>query len=140
MGTNELKIINDIPLYSSYLCRDYFKKSGLQSDIFYSTNEYYKLSEFIQKEIQVLLSDKSYSMIKNLKMHPKIKFSKDCVRLLTSGYYFKKREAITFNLDTELISFCGWASGCNRIPFVKGFIKWCDYMQKNERRDKIKWT
>ena len=26
--------------------------------------------------------------------------------------------------------FCGWASGCNRIPFIKGFVKWCDYLVK----------
>jgi len=83
---------------SSDLCRQYFKEQGLQLDNFYPTSEYYKLSEFIQEEIYHLLADKSYSMIGKLRMHPKINFGKDNIWLLTDGYYFNKREAITFDL------------------------------------------
>lgn len=115
---------------SSELCRQYFKEQKLQLDNFYQSSDYYKLSEYIQEEINLLLADKSYSMIRNLKMLKGIKFDKDTVCLLTKAYYFRKREAITFDLNTKFIGFCGWASGCNRIPFIKGFIRWCDFMDK----------
>lgn len=114
---------------SSDLCRQYFKEQGLQLDNFYPTSYYYKLSEFIQDEMYPLLADKTYHMIEQLRMHPKIKFDKDDVYLLTDGSYFNKREAITFDLYTKFIGFCGWASGCNRIPFIKGFVKWVDWVK-----------
>jgi hypothetical protein len=79
---------------------------------------------------KALLADKSYDMVGKLRMHPNIKFDKDNVYLLTDGSYFDKREAISFNLNSKFIGFCGWASGCNRIPFIKGFVKWCDYLVK----------
>ncbi|KKL58850.1 hypothetical protein LCGC14_2221220, partial [marine sediment metagenome] len=60
--------------------------------------DYVKLREFVNKEIYILLVDKSYSMIKRLRMHRKIKFNKDGVCLFTDGFYFDKREAITFKI------------------------------------------
>jgi len=118
---------------SSDLCRQYFKDKGLQLDNFYPPSEYYKLSELIQKEIYPLLADKTYSMIGKLRIHPKIEFDKDYVYLFADGYYFNKREAITFDLRNKSIWFCGWASGCNRIPFIKGFVKWCDYLKETNK-------
>ena len=114
---------------SANLARKYFKDIGLQLDDFYPKSTYYKLSEFIQDEIYILLADKSYSMIGKLRMSSNMKFNKDGINLLTDGFYFEKREAITFNFRTNFIGFCGWASGCNKIPYIKGFIKWCDYMK-----------
>ena len=96
--------------------------------------DYYKLSELMQEEIYRLLADKTYSMINKLSMHSKIRLEKDYVHLFVNGFYFNKREAITFDLRNKFIGFNGWASGCNRIPFIKGFIKWCDYMVEKKSR------
>jgi len=124
---------------SSELCRKYFKEQGLQLDNFYPKSDYYRLAEFIDEEIVPLLADKSYSMIKRLRTHREIKFNKDGVYLFANGYYFDKREAITFNLRTKFIGFCGWASGCNKTPFIRGFIKWCDYLNSQSiRRDELR--
>jgi len=117
---------------SSELARDYFKKCGLEvkelSDIMYE-----RLSEFITNEINILLQDKSYNMIPQLSMDKNIIFRKGGVFLYTKGLYFQKREAISF---TDRITFCNWASGCNRIPYIKGFIKWCDYLVSIKRGDR----
>ena len=117
---------------SSDMAREYFKQLGLEFKNI-KLSDYYKLSEFIQDEINPLLADKSYQMIDKLRMKDKIKKDKWGFYLLTSGYYFNEREAISFynpeaNDYTINIGFCGWASGCNRIPYIKGFIKWCDWM------------
>lgn len=112
---------------SSELARTYFDECGLKmSDVNLDNVE--KLKEFITKEMLPLLADEGYHMVKRLRMNKKIKIDKDGVHLYTDGSYFNKRQAIDFWF-AEKIRFCGWASGCNRIPFIKGFIKWCDYMR-----------
>lgn len=118
---------------SSELARCYFKELGLQLENFYPKSYYEKLSEMIQEEMYPLLADKTYQMVRNLRMHSKIKYDKDDVYLLTDGSYFSKREAITFDLYKRFIGFCGWASGCNRIPYIKGFIKWCDWIKELQK-------
>ena len=113
---------------SSELARKYFDGCGLvikYIPIFY----YDKLSEFITAEINILLADESYHMVHRLTMNKKIKIDKEGVHLFTDGSYFDKRQAIDFWFK-EKIRFCGWASGCNRIPYIKGFVKWCDYLKK----------
>lgn len=115
---------------SSEMCREYFKQLGLTLENQFPKSYYEKLSELIQYEIDILLADETYQMVKQLCMHKKIIYNKDCVELLTNGSYFKKREAITFDYYDKFIGFCGWASGCNRIPYIKGFIKWCDWVKK----------
>ena len=87
-----------------------------------------KLRDFINKEIYILLADDSYSMVKDLHVKKKIKKYKFGIKLFVDGSYFKNREAISFYKD-RVIGFCGWASGCNRIPFIKGFVEWCDWMK-----------
>ena len=116
---------------SAELSRQYFSLIGLRIESV-KLKQCEVLSDYIQKEIYVLLADESYSMIKDLKMHKKIQVNEHGIFLFTDGYYFKKRQAISFEFskDSEhkFIGFCGWAAGCNRIPYVKGFIKWCDYL------------
>ena len=50
------------------------------------------------------------------------------------SYYFKDREAISFNRDM-FVGFCGWASDKNRTPFHNAFEKWVTYTNnlKNDR-------
>jgi hypothetical protein len=111
---------------SSELSRKYFEFVGLKmSDV--NLDNCYKLSEFITNEMLPLLADKSYHMVERLRMCPKIKKDKEGIHLFTSGSYFSKRQAIEFWFEDKII-FCSWASGCNRIPYIKGFIKWCDWM------------
>lgn len=43
--------------------------------------------------------------------------------LFVSGFYFKGREAISFNPD-GFIGFAGWADGCNVQPFLRAFRRW----------------
>jgi hypothetical protein len=116
---------------SSVLAREYFKELGLNYSKI-KESDLYKLREFILDSMYPLLADKTYSMIKELTMDRRIKskFKKDLLiesELYANGSYFTRREAITFNED-GFIGFCGWASGCNRIPFINGFIAWCNYL------------
>jgi hypothetical protein len=113
---------------SSDLARKYFDNRNIQRENI-NLKQYQELTKFIQKEIDLLLVDTSYKMIPRLKMINKIKQSKDSVNLCVKGSYFNKREAITFFTKGGII-FCPWASGCNRIPFINGFVKWCDWMEK----------
>ncbi len=120
---------------SSGMAREYFTKKGLSFEDLGDT-DMWKLQDFINHECKVLLADKSYSMIKDLKVS-RVKQDKYGWHLITSGSYFKLREGISFwnpktNDDSITIGFCGWASGCNRIPFIVGFIKWCDWMANKE--------
>lgn len=94
-----------------------------------NSSSYDKLSQLIADEINILLADKSYQMIERLRMTPKIKQDKTGVYLYTDGAYFTKRDAVSFIFGGK-IKFCSWASGCNRIPYIKGFIKWCDWLKK----------
>lgn len=118
---------------SSEMAREYFKEKGIEfKDI--KLSDYHKLNEFITVEIHPLLADKSYHMVERLRMKEKINKDKWGVYLLTSGSYFSEREAISFynpeNNDRSIsVGLCGWASGCNRIPYIKGFVKWCDWMK-----------
>ena len=122
---------------SSELSRKYFESLGLRvQDIILSDCE--KLSRFIQDEMYVLLADKSYSMVTDLRMHKKIRVDECGIFLYTDGSYFSKRQAISIEFNKtdgfKFIGFCGWASGCNRIPFIKGFVKWCDWMKETQEK------
>ena len=122
---------------SSELARNYFKELNLDVAVI-TIPQAEKLSEFIQKEINILLADETYSMVRELRMHKKIKTDRfGGVYLLTDGSYFKQREAISFNYDKrdnyKFVGFCGWASGCNRIPYILGFIKLCDWMKEEKQ-------
>ncbi len=118
---------------SSDLAREYFKEQGLKFENLNIKN-IKKLRQLINIECFKLLNDKSYSIIEDLEVNVKIKKDKYGICLTTRGSYFNDREAISFwnpktNDKTLPIGFCGWASGCNRIPFIIGFIKWCDWLK-----------
>ncbi len=120
---------------ASQLARDYFKQKGVRFENL-GEEDYQKLREFVNKEIYILLANEDYSMIKDLRVNKKIKKDRYGFFLTAEGSYFDEREAISFynpktNDRSITIGFCGWADGCNRIPFIKGFIKWCDWVVKN---------
>ena len=130
---------------SNDLAREYFYALGLTLEDVNIKNVDI-LKNMMQKEISILLADETYSMIPNLQMNSKIINNKSGIFLYTDGYYFDKREAICFRyydgyphytekqkLEKE-IYFCNWASGCNRIPYIKGFIEWCDWMVKESKK------
>ena len=119
---------------SNELTRQYFKNNNLNLyDIWKS--DCLKLIEFIDIEITKLNSDKTYHMIPKLKMNKRITNSKTGYFLYCRGFYFKKRNAVSFELRNNFISFCGWAAGCNRIPFIKGFVLWCDWLKKQDTKN-----
>lgn len=121
------KILSESHIYDTVaLAKEYFDKSGLKSwDI--DLEQAKTLKNFINSKIYPLLLDKSYSMVKDLEVN-KIKIKKNIgIYLKCKGSYFADREAITLYKDGK-IGFCGWASGCNRIPFMEGFVQWCDWM------------
>jgi len=122
---------------SNKLAKEYYVAAGLSfADI--SANDYELLVEMVQKEIDILLADKSYQMIANLQIS-KIKTTKKYVSLRISGSYFGDREGITFFKDNAAsmevaeveapVTFCCSMSGCNRIPFITGFVKWVDTLK-----------
>ncbi len=124
-------------LDSNELAKEYYIEVGLSFKGI-SDTDYELLSEMIQKEIDILLADKSYQMIKSLRIS-KIKATKayvslrieGMVRILKAeGSYFKSREGITLHAEDELIvTFCCEMSGCNRIPFITGFVNWVDKLK-----------
>ena len=116
---------------SSDLARAYFKECGLKIEEV-TLIQCAELIEFITDEIKPLLADKSYQMVKDLRMNKRIKKDKYGIYLLTDGSYFKERQAVSFLLGNRRIIFCNWASGCNRIPYIKGFVKWCDYLKEQK--------
>ena len=89
-----------------------------------------RLRDLIQIEIDKLLSDPTYQMITKLKVKDKIKRNKDGIFLRISGSYFSDRQGISFNKKNGFIGFCAEMDGCNRIPFVVGFINWIDELRK----------
>ena len=132
--TNKLEIFKLAHLKEgNNLAREYFSQCGLSFEIL--TDEHLKkLIDFVDKEILELALDESYSLLKEYRMNQHIKKDKYGYFLTCKASYFDNREAISFynpknNDNTFLIGFCGWASGCNNTPIIKGFIKWCDYIK-----------
>ncbi len=121
---------------SSNWAREYFKESGIVfSNI--GIEDCKKLRFFINEICFKLCDDKNYSMIKDLEVKRRTRSDKWGIYLKADGSYFKNREAISFWTPDEKLNdldfpvgFCAWASGCNRIPFIQGFIKWCDWMKE----------
>lgn len=113
---------------SGDLARQYFKDSGINiKDL--ELYDFQGLAYFINKEIDILVNDPEYRMIPLLIVKDKIKRNKDGVFLRCSGSYFKDREAISFwHEKSEFIGFCGELNGCNRTPFIKGFIRWINFL------------
>jgi hypothetical protein len=112
---------------ASSLCRSYVGDDFLFSKMPISNFE--RLSALIQKEIDKLLADESYSMVGRLKVKDKIKKNKDGIFLRVSGSYFSDREGVSFNYKNNFVGFCDWADGCNRTPFILGFLNWVDELE-----------
>jgi len=111
--------------------RNYFESSNLNyQDI--EMNDIYKLIKALNKHICVS-NNEMLIMINEpiLKgKHRNIIFKNNQLvfaQLTVKGTYFKEREAITFDFD-GFIGFCGWADKYNEIPFIHGFLDWCNYM------------
>ena len=113
---------------SGDLARQYFKDSGIKlKDL--ELYDFQGLAYFINKEINILANDPEYRMIPSLIVKEKIKEDRHGVFLRCSGSYFNDREGISFWYDNkQFIGFCGELSGCNRTPFIKGFIKWINFL------------
>ena len=126
------EILNSAHLITSNdLARKYFDQFGID---FAGLNmsDFEKLKSLIQIEIDKLLADTEYQMITKLRVKDKIKKNKQGVFLRISGNYFTDREGISFNNRNPLfIGFCTEMSGCNRIPFITGFVKWVDFLYQN---------
>jgi len=114
------------------LARIYFRESGINFSNL-EMKAFEELQLLIQIEIDKLLDDTSYRMITELKVKPIIqrtRYSEHGIFLRISGSYFSDREAISFWTNPLKIGFCGEMSGCNRIPFITGFIKWVDLLKR----------
>lgn len=110
---------------ASELCRKYVGDDFDFSKMPFSN--FYRLAELIQKEIDKLLTDETYSMIPQLAIKEKIKKNKNGIFLRISGSYFSDREGISFNFERNpFVGFCDEMSGCNRTPFIIGFLNWID--------------
>lgn len=46
------------------------------------------------------------------------------------AYYFRDREAVSFNADGRFIGFAGWASDENVQPILQGFADWVREMSE----------
>jgi hypothetical protein len=114
---------------SSVLCRRYAGDDYDWSAL--PLKAFELLAKLTQKEIDILAADKSYDMIPRLRIKDKIRINKkDGVTIRVSGSYFKDREAFSFNFKDSFIGFCGEMSGCNRTPFITGFVNWVDELNK----------
>lgn len=109
--------------------REHFTNLGLTYEVLtpYTID---LLINYIQGEILALREENPDCFLRRMKPYKytakQIKTNKfDCVELLVDGTYFHNREAVTFNSD-GFIGFAGWASGYVNLPFINGFVKWCD--------------
>lgn len=128
--------------------RKKFNQSGLEySDI--GSKEVYKLQEFLISGLQKYEKDDPYQtftmelekqrkidvvyengVIKNCFFHVRGKItphSKD-----KPYYYFKRREAISFNTENKLgigfIGFAGWADDSNVQPILQAADNWVHWL------------
>ncbi len=132
------EILNNSHLSSSSnLARQYFAESGIDF-LCLEVDDFNKLRSFIQIEISKLEADSTYPMIKKLRVKPKIINNKDGIFLRIAGIYFTNREGISFNINYNsrplFIGFCAEMDGCNRIPFIRGFVKWVDFLKTKKEK------
>lgn len=84
-------------------------------------------NEYTDLKMQVCYKPKKYA--------PKIEFDPyGCIIsafIRCNAYYFKGREAISFNSD-GFIGFAGWADTTNTKPFTVTFMQWCEDIAKRK--------
>lgn len=96
-----------------------------------------KLQQLVSDEIQKAVKDGT--VLKSMVMHPKVRtrfYNKKLQHayMYVDSHYFTKRECISFNRN-GFIGFAGWADSCNIRPILKGFNKWCKYLEENKGED-----
>ena len=112
--------------------RKYFEEKGLSYKIVNRKNIDILIG-FLNKELKE--HDSNFPMRLSKIVHYN-SYMKPCpsemnhCHLYVNGGYFKKRQAISFE-GNGFIGFAGWASTNNIQPFVRAFIKWCDWMVEN---------
>lgn len=104
--------------------REYFKKSKIvYQDI--TREDINKLIEFLETELK---EHSHFPMRLSKIVHFKRNGNNfEHCYLYVNGSYFKKRQAISFE-EENWIGFCGWACSNNAQPFIRAFLKWCDYL------------
>ncbi|WP_342512819.1 hypothetical protein MKY34_19770 [Sporosarcina sp. FSL K6-1522] len=85
---------------------------------------------FLTQEFKVFNSDMELKLSAPRKKDIKIlkRTGLQYAAIEVDGYYFSRREAITFNSD-GFIGFAGWACDYNKTPFVSAFGKWIDWLK-----------
>lgn len=117
---------------SNVAARKNFNKHFTYKDI--SRADIEKLQELVNNEIEIAV--KEDIALESMVMHPKIrtKFINKKLKhayLYVDAHYFTKRECISFNPD-GFIGFAGWAGDKNRMPILKGFNNWCEYLNNDK--------
>ncbi len=114
--------------------REIWKNTGLTySDI--KREDILKLRELIKRELQTYLPTAEHSRSMDMRLAKErrydIKFDKTGFLIgggiFVAGGYFDHREAVYFSQD-GFIGFCGWADSENKLPMIKAFTKWVDYV------------
>lgn len=115
--------------------REYFASKGLTYDSI-TEGDILILSMMLEKELKK--SNKSgETSVSTMTLSKKIDMKKKsnghiiCSFLYMNCHYFTRREAISFNRD-GFIGFAGWADQGNTNPLLRGFLKWCDYLEEGE--------
>jgi hypothetical protein len=117
---------------ASKMCREFATMKGFHNWNI-KDSDYEKLKFLIDNHIQKLAASGEYRMIYLLKVDRKIIKNKDGVFITCSSDYFRNREAISFNHRCDdFIGFCAEMSGCNRIPFILGFLDWLEYLETSD--------
>lgn len=108
--------------------RNIFNNSLSYSDI--GSKEIYKLIQLINEELTD--SDNEIQMKLCALRNKDITYDengsiKKCF-IMVDGFYFKRREAISFN-NNGFIGFAGWADTENSKPFINAFEKWVNIVR-----------
>lgn len=108
--------------------REKFKSLGLSYE---KLNEEHiqMLRIFLTKEFGIFGSDMELKLSTPRKKDIKVlkRTGLQYAVIQVDGYYFSRREAITFNSD-GFIGFAGWACDYNKTPFASAFDKWLDWL------------
>lgn len=71
----------------------------------------------------------------NAKFKTSLKGDRPSAFLRCKSYYFKDREAVSFNAG-GFIGFAGWSDSTNIRPILDGFEKWLQWMEAQKERVK----
>lgn len=110
--------------------REKFKSEGFSYE---ELNEEHiqMLRIFLTQEFKVFNSDMELKLSTPRKKDIKVlkRTGLQYAAIEVDGYYFSRREAITFN-SGGFIGFAGWACDYNKTPFVNAFEKWIGWLKE----------